>query len=77
MPIRVDYQTRRDRTDRRDRAFDKQMPAFADAYMDWSLACAEGGLFVNTSNDNLPADSGSVPIKVVDVFRELLNLYFS
>lgn len=71
IPIRIDHRTRRDRTERRNKAFDFQMYALTDAYMAWSLASSnkEGAGFYNgTTDQHLPADAGMVTVKVVDVY---------
>lgn len=59
---RVDHRTRRDRIERRDRAFDEQLDACAEAYMDWNSADP------NRMGGPLPADSGSFTIKVVGIY---------
>jgi hypothetical protein len=67
---RVDYRTRRDRTERRTAAFEKQMEAITVAYMDWCLKYADRDDPV--PDPPLPADSGVCSICVVDLFSEPL-----
>jgi hypothetical protein len=62
IPICIDHQTRQDRTERRDCAFDKQIDAYAEAYMDWNSKDSD------SMEDLLPVDSGSSTIKVVDIY---------
>lgn len=62
MPIRIDYRTRRDRNERRDRAFDEQIDACTEAYMDWNFGDP------NHTEDTIPADSGLITVKVVGIY---------
>jgi hypothetical protein len=71
IPIRIDHRTRRDRTERRNKAFDKQMDALIDAYMVWSLASSNrerAGFYSGTMDQHIPANAGMVTVKVVDVY---------
>lgn len=73
VPIRIDRQTRQDRTERRNKAFDAQMEALMDGYMAWSFANTnrEGAGFYNgMANQDIPVDAGILTIKVVDVYSE-------
>ncbi|KAG0695695.1 hypothetical protein DFH29DRAFT_984896 [Suillus ampliporus] len=75
---RVDHRTRRDRIQRRIDAFNKQMPAMVDAFLDWSNTRAKSkirGFFGVQSGADLDPDSGSWPVTVVDLFREILQSY--
>jgi hypothetical protein len=77
IPIRIDHRTRRDRAERRDKAFDAQMEALVDAYMAWSFANTnkEGtGFYSGMENQHIPIDAGITTVKVVDVYSEY-NLY--
>ncbi|KAG1905547.1 uncharacterized protein F5891DRAFT_1183493 [Suillus fuscotomentosus] len=67
---RTDYRTRRDRTRRRTQAFDTQMSALIDAYMDWHLvhSTLDGRGFFSRYSDVQDMNAGSIEIKVVDVF---------
>jgi hypothetical protein len=73
---RVDHRTRRDRTEKRNEAFNKQMPAIIDAYMDWSLQYADRD---NPLPDpELSPDDGAWPVRVIDLFSECGYIgYFS
>jgi len=62
MPIRIDYRTRRDRNERRDRAFDEQIDACTGAYMDWNFGDP------SHTEDMIPPDSGSMTVKVVGIY---------
>jgi hypothetical protein len=65
---RDDYRTRRDRTERRTEAFEKQMVDITDAYLEWSyMTSAEGGAI---PTEAVPVDSGEYSIRVVDTFSE-------
>lgn len=68
---RVDYRTRQDRTERRTQAFEKQMEAITEAYLDWSLKYADRDDPV--PDPPSPADSGVCSIRVVDLFSESLQ----
>jgi hypothetical protein len=68
IPIRIDHRTRRDRAERRDRAFDEQIDACAEAYMDWNSKGSD------CMEDPLPADSGSSTIKVVGIYGSKFSL---
>ena len=74
---RVNYRTRRDRTERRTAAFEKQMDDIVDAYLEWSFATSlEGGVVLPGP---APADSGEFSIRVVDTFGKyefLLSFYY-
>lgn len=68
---RVDYRTRRDRRTHIEYAYTAQMDAMADAYLSWSLemsVCDDEGHFKPESDASVPTDSGSIHLKVVDVF---------
>ncbi|KAG1721163.1 hypothetical protein EDD22DRAFT_983130 [Suillus occidentalis] len=67
---RMDYRTRRDRTRRHTQAFDNQMSALTDAYMDWHLvhSTLDGRGFFSCYSDVQDMNEGSIEIKVVDVF---------
>jgi hypothetical protein len=58
---------------RREKNFEDQLDALTDAYMKWSLAHKEenAGFHAQTQNEVPPADSGSLEIKVVDVFSKI------
>jgi len=63
---RVDYRTRRDRTEWCTAAFEKQMGDITDAYLEWSYATSvEGGAM---PTGPVPVDSGEYSIRVVDTF---------
>ena len=65
---RVDHRTRRDRTEKRNEAFNKQMPAIVDAYMDWSLQYADRD---NPLPDPEPSPNDGVwPVRVINLFSE-------
>ena len=68
IPIRIDHRTRRDRNERRDRAFDEQIAACTDAYMDWNWNDPNG------IEDPLPADSGSTRVKVISIYGSKFSL---
>ena len=71
IPIRIDRRTRRDRAERRDKAFDVQMEALVDAYMAWSFANKEGtGFYSGMENQHIPIDAGITTVQVVDVYSE-------
>ncbi|KAI6125002.1 hypothetical protein EDD16DRAFT_1763245, partial [Pisolithus croceorrhizus] len=67
---RKDYRTRRDRILRRNEAFDQQLPALTQAYLDWSYTWTKG-----KSKEYFPksADNGSSAtswtLHVIDVYR--------
>jgi hypothetical protein len=61
---RVDYRTRRDRTERRTEAFRLQMDDLTEAYLEWSHGRAAPA-------GPVPADSAEYSIRVVDTFGEL------
>ena len=71
IPICIDHRTRRDRTECRDRAFDEQIDACAEAYMDWNSGDSNG------MEDPLPADSGSSTIKVAGIYGSKFSLNFN
>lgn len=71
-----DYRTRRDRTERRNQAFLKQMPAIVDSYMAWSLAVGEGGIGGDYSPPDGIESQGQSNIMEMDMFRELYLLLF-
>ncbi|KAF7967244.1 hypothetical protein HWV62_35063 [Athelia sp. TMB] len=61
---RVDYRVRRQRTELRNKAFEKEMPEMTQAYMDWQYREAHGqALPVEETGD-----SGWCHIRVIDVF---------
>lgn len=67
----MDYRTRRDRGMRREAAFEAQMDAFIEAYMEWGAARSDRatpGYYAEATRGDLPADSGAITLKVVDVF---------
>jgi hypothetical protein len=67
---RVDHRTRCDRTEKRNEAFDKQMLALVDAYMDWSLQYADRE---NPLPDPTPSpNNGMCSVRVVDLFSECI-----
>ena len=66
---RVDYRTRRDRTEKRMKAFHTQMDDLTEAYLEWSHVTSEEGRAVPAGP--VPADSGEYSIRVVDTFGEL------
>jgi len=77
VPKRVDHRTRRDRIIRREHAFDLQLDALVEAYLNWSveqkdrhnrLRSGRGFCVGMEPALNVPADAGSVHVKVVDVF---------
>ncbi|KII93196.1 hypothetical protein PLICRDRAFT_383096 [Plicaturopsis crispa FD-325 SS-3] len=73
IPRQIDYRTRRDRQERRDRAFNRQMDALVDAYLVWSLDRAENhdaGFFTRLADwtRDASADSGCTEVTVVDIF---------
>ncbi|KAG2743934.1 hypothetical protein P692DRAFT_201722566, partial [Suillus brevipes Sb2] len=63
---------------RRTQAFDNQMSALTDAYMDWHLvhSTLDGRGFFSRYSDVQDMNEGSIEIKVVDVFCELLITYW-
>ncbi|KAI6032301.1 hypothetical protein BKA83DRAFT_4558705 [Pisolithus microcarpus] len=69
-PRRKDYRTRRDRILRRNEAFDQQLPALTQAYLDWSYTWAK-----ERSKEYFPKpeDGGgsatSWTLRVIDVYR--------
>ena len=66
---RRDYRTRRDRTERRVQAFNVQLPALVEAYMEWMLQLGEDGYsgeYVLPPNEEA---STTTNIREVDVFR--------
>lgn len=72
---RVDHRTRRDRSIRLEEAFDRQNDAMTTAYMSWSREKAsrrDRGYF---NGEEVPADAGSLKVKVVDVFSKYLNAH--
>lgn len=75
---RTDYRTRHDRTRRHTQAFDNQMSALTDAYMDWHLvhSTLDGWGFFSCYSDVQDMNAGLIEIKVVDVFCELLMMYW-
>ena len=84
----VDLCTRQDRTTHREFAFKRQMHALTDVYMEWSTSNDNrdgAGYFCAPKPGDISADSGSVKIKVVDVFSKfvsgsmvfVLNLFFN
>ena len=62
IPIRVNYQTRQDRNERRDRTFDEQLKACTEAYMNWNSGDP------SHAEDMIPPDSGSTTVKVVGIY---------
>ncbi|KAF7984573.1 hypothetical protein HWV62_13791 [Athelia sp. TMB] len=60
----IDYRVRRKRTELRNKAFEKEMPDMARAYMDWEFREARG----QASPVEETSDSGWCHIRVVDVF---------
>ncbi|KAH7904942.1 hypothetical protein BJ138DRAFT_1118930 [Hygrophoropsis aurantiaca] len=70
----VDYRTRRDRVQRRVDAFNQQLDALTNAYMQWSLARGKNGVrgFFEerrcSPNIDLDINAGQTTIKVVDIF---------
>jgi len=62
---RLDPRTRRNREHNRNVDFAKQIPAFADAYMDWDLR--RTGSIPPTVEQTV---DGSCPIRIVDAFGE-------
>jgi len=66
IPIRIDHQTRRDRTERRDRAFDEQTDACAEAYMNWNYQLPSEE--VEASEGASPAGSRSIRVKIVGIY---------
>jgi hypothetical protein len=67
---RVDYRTRQDCTERRKQAFENQMEAITEAYLDWCLKHADRDDPV--PDPPPPTDSGVYSIHVVDLFSESL-----
>ncbi|KAG0708391.1 hypothetical protein DFH29DRAFT_1045059 [Suillus ampliporus] len=74
-PRRNDHRTRRDRVQRRVDAFDAQLPAITEAYLEWSLQRVRSGtrpgFFHQMAKDALTevgADSGSWTATIVDLF---------
>ncbi|KAK0229193.1 hypothetical protein EDD85DRAFT_957591 [Armillaria nabsnona] len=61
-----DGRTRKDRTYLHHQGFDPQMPALADAYMEWDWNRSQG-IQSNICNEMV---DGSVCVKVVDLYRE-------
>jgi hypothetical protein len=61
----VDYRTRRNREDNRNKDFAKQTNEFADAYMEWDLHRSDGIPPVPSQG---PADNFRV--QVVDIYSE-------
>jgi len=73
---RVDRRTRQDRIVRQEQAFNSQMAALTEAYMDWRLRHAAGSGF-SVGTGNMPVDAGSVNVNVVDVFSKFINFLSS
>ena len=74
--VRVDLRTCQDRTTRHELAFERQMHALIDAYMEWSVSNDNrdgAGYFCAPKPGDISADSGSVKIKVVDVFSKFVS----
>ena len=72
---RRDYRTCRDRTERRVQAFNIQLPALVEAYMEWMLQLGEDGYsgeYVLPPNEEA---STTTIIREVDVFRTSLTIY--
>lgn len=72
-----DSRTRRDRTQRRVNAFNKQLEAMADAYMGWCLAVEEGGGLGSSCKpqvDDLVQETRDV--LVVDIFCTFASEFF-
>ncbi|KAG2149247.1 hypothetical protein DEU56DRAFT_729669 [Suillus clintonianus] len=74
-PRRNDHRTRRDRVQHRVDAFDAQLPAITEAYLEWSLQRVRSGtrpgFFHQMAKDALTevgADSGSWTATIVDLF---------
>ncbi|KZP05572.1 hypothetical protein FIBSPDRAFT_914860 [Athelia psychrophila] len=65
---RIDFRTRRDRTDRHTRAFQKEIPGATQAFMDWSLRKKEGWALPEEEVEEESSGSGGADIRVVDVF---------
>ena len=66
IPRRFDGRTRHDRTERRERAFDKQMNSIAESYMDWSLKTSYGR---PVQPEPGPSD-GSITINIIGLYSE-------
>ncbi|KAI6001444.1 hypothetical protein EDD15DRAFT_2361851 [Pisolithus albus] len=67
---RKDYRTRRDRILRRNEAFDQQLPALTQAYLDWSYTWMKGKskeYFPESADDGSSATSWT--LHVIDVYR--------
>jgi hypothetical protein len=67
---RVDYRTRRDRTQRRNEAFARVLPDMIQQYMSWKAHRGDGG-WGNVSVEPLPQDAvilEELSVRVVDIF---------
>lgn len=74
-PCTHDYRTRRDRTQRRVEAFNAQLPALVDSYMETMLQLGEG---LYSGEYTLPPGAevqSTTNIWVVDVYRESSVLF--
>ena len=69
IPRHFDGRTRRDRTEKRERAFDKQMDALTDSYMNWSLNTTDP-----TSAPAEVASAGSVVINIIGLYSKPSSL---
>lgn len=78
-PRTRDYRTRRDRTQRRVKAFDAQLPALVEAYMEWMLQLGKDG-YSGEYNLKLPPGAevqATTNIYEVDVYRKSTPFVFS
>lgn len=68
MSSYADQRTRRDKTENRNKGFERQWPAMVDAYMAWSAELGESGLAGGGMKEREAEADDTYPIKVVDIF---------
>ncbi|KAG6809770.1 hypothetical protein H0H92_014809 [Tricholoma furcatifolium] len=68
QPQRRDHRTRRDRIERRNAAFGRQMAGMAAAYMQWHRAMGDGALSAQPAKPQEGLVEGGLKVQVIDVF---------